>query len=154
MSKRESSQNNRVQQPYISCNVQEAGMNISNVATKTGLTTKTIRFYEGKGIITVPERSSNGYRLYGEKHVAELNLIRRSRLVGFSLEECGELLALSRDPKRKSADVKLKAQEKLIEIDHKIEELLKMKKTLETLTKQCPGNEGAACPIIEGLSQD
>ncbi|OAN18688.1 heavy metal-responsive transcriptional regulator [Photobacterium jeanii] len=129
-------------------------MNISEIAKQTDLTTKTIRFYEDKGIISAPQRASNGYRRYNQTHVAELNLIRRSRMVGFNLEECKALLALSRDPERKSADVKEKAQEKLAEIDHKIAELQHMKLTLETLTEQCPGNEGSACPIIEGLQGD
>lgn len=126
-------------------------MNISEVAKKTGLTTKTIRFYEDKGIISSPLRASNGYRHYSETNIDELQLIRRSRLVGFTLDECRELLAFSRDPLRKSADVKAKAEQKLSEIDDKIAELLEMKNTLEALTKQCPGNDNASCPIIEGL---
>ena len=44
-------------------------MNISEVAKKTGLTSKTIRFYEEKGLMTAPNRADNGYRFYGEKHV-------------------------------------------------------------------------------------
>ncbi|HIF9543512.1 TPA: Cu(I)-responsive transcriptional regulator [Photobacterium damselae] len=129
-------------------------MNISDIAKKTDLTTKTIRFYEDKGIITPPMRADNGYRYYNDGHLAELLLIKRSRLVGFSLEECRELLALSRDPNRRSADVKQKAIAKLKDIDYKISELIQMKHTLETLTKQCPGNEHSCCPIIEGLSNE
>ncbi|MEJ2762813.1 Cu(I)-responsive transcriptional regulator [Photobacterium sp. MCCC 1A19761] len=126
-------------------------MNISEVAAKTGLNTKTIRFYEEKGVITPPSRASNGYRRYGDRQQNELLLIRRARLVGFSLDECRELLAFSRDPARRSADVKAKAEQKLAEIDGKIQELLEMKATLTTLTEQCPGDSGAQCPIIEGL---
>ncbi|MBS2693731.1 MerR family DNA-binding transcriptional regulator, partial [Salmonella enterica subsp. enterica serovar 1,4,[5],12:i:-] len=47
-------------------------MNISDVAKKTGLTSKTIRFYEEKALITAPIRSDNGYRHYSAKHVEEL----------------------------------------------------------------------------------
>ncbi|MGR5065508.1 Cu(I)-responsive transcriptional regulator [Photobacterium sp. DNB22_13_2] len=129
-------------------------MNISEVAQQTGLTTKTIRFYEDKGIISPPGRAANGYRQYSAKHIDELHLIRRSRLVGFTLDEGRELLAFSRDPLRRSADVKAKAEQKLVEIDEKIKELLEMKQTLEALTKQCPGDEGASCPIIEGLCRN
>lgn len=129
-------------------------MNISDIAQLTGLTTKTIRFYEEKGVISPPCRAANGYRQYHAKHVDELHLIRRSRLVGFTLDESRELLAFSRDPDRRSADVKLKAEQKLLEIDEKINELQQMKQTLEALTKQCPGDEGACCPIIEGLCRE
>ncbi|KLV05345.1 MULTISPECIES: Cu(I)-responsive transcriptional regulator [Photobacterium] len=128
-------------------------MNISEVAQRTGLTTKTIRFYEDKGVISPPLRAENGYRQYSRRHLDELLLIRRSRLVGFTLEESRELLEFSRDPHRRSADVKAKAEQKLLEIDGKIRELLEMKQTLEALTKQCPGDEGARCPIIDGLSR-
>ena len=128
-------------------------VNISEVARQTGLTAKTIRFYEEKGIITAPARSSNGYRCYSRSHIDELLLIRRSRMVGFTLDECRELLAFSRDPQRRSGDVKAKAEQKLNEIDSKIAELLEMKNTLEALTRQCPGDDGPSCPIIEGLCQ-
>ncbi|MGF1703640.1 Cu(I)-responsive transcriptional regulator [Photobacterium makurazakiensis] len=128
-------------------------MNISEVAKLTGLTAKTIRFYEDKEAISPPSRAENGYRQYSQKHVDELHLIRRSRLVGFTLDESRELLDFSRDPKRRSADVKVKAEQKILEIDEKINELRQMKQTLEVLTKQCPGDEGAECPIIEGLCQ-
>ena len=126
-------------------------MNISDIAQRTGLTAKTIRFYEEKGIISPPDRAENGYRQYHQLHVDELHLIRRSRLVGFTLDESRELLAFSRDPHRRSADVKQKAEQKLVEIDEKIHELQQMKQTLEALTVQCPGDESATCPIIEGL---
>ncbi len=81
-------------------------MNISDVAKKTGLTSKTIRFYEEKALITAPIRSDNGYRHYSAKHVEELTLLRQARQVGFNLDECRELVALFNDPARHSADVK------------------------------------------------
>ncbi|MDO6705297.1 Cu(I)-responsive transcriptional regulator [Photobacterium sp. 1_MG-2023] len=129
-------------------------MNISDVSKQTGLTNKTIRFYESKGMISEPMRGENGYRRYSQKQVNELLMIKRSRLVGFSLEESRELLSLSRDPERKSADVKAKAEQKLSEIDHQIQELLAMKQSLQSLISQCPGNQQPGCPIIDALTQD
>ncbi|WP_325893558.1 Cu(I)-responsive transcriptional regulator [Grimontia sp. NTOU-MAR1] len=127
-------------------------MKINEIAKATGLTPKTIRFYEQKGIISEPARLENGYRAYGQKHINELQMIRRSRLVGFSLEECQTLLGMSRNPNRRSADVKQKALEKIAEIDDKIKELQAMKKSLKSLASTCPGNDSACCPIIEALS--
>ncbi|ODQ00875.1 Cu(I)-responsive transcriptional regulator [Salinivibrio sp. DV] len=129
-------------------------MKIQQVAEKTGLTTKTIRFYEQKGLITPPHRADNGYRDYRAQHVSELQMIRRARLVGFTLEESADLLALSRDPSLRSADVKARAETKLVEIDEKIAELAAMKTTLQALTQACPGNGDAQCPIIEALRGD
>lgn len=127
-------------------------MNISEVANLTGLTAKAIRFYESKGVIKEANRSANGYRQYTATQVEELQLIRRSRLVGFSLEECQELLSLSNNPNRRSADVKKKTLEKVVEIEAKIQELEVMKQTLLELANACPGDEGYDCPIIKGLT--
>nr|VVV03425.1 HTH-type transcriptional regulator CueR [Aliivibrio wodanis] len=127
-------------------------MNISEVAKLTGLTAKAIRFYESKGVIREANRSANGYRQYMQVQVEELQLIRRSRLVGFSLEECKELLSLSNNPNRRSADVKKKTLEKVTEIEEKIQELEGMKQTLLELANSCPGDESNDCPIIKGLT--
>ncbi|MCE7564493.1 Cu(I)-responsive transcriptional regulator [Aliivibrio fischeri] len=127
-------------------------MNISEVAKLTGLTAKAIRFYESKGIIKEASRGANGYRQYTQHQVDELLLIRRSRLVGFSLDECQELLSLSNNPNRRSADVKQKTLEKVSEIETKIEELERMKKTLLDLADACPGDDSNDCPIIKGLT--
>lgn len=54
-------------------------MNISDVAKKTGLTSKAIRFYEEKGLITAPIRTDNGYRCYSAQHIDELTLLRQAR---------------------------------------------------------------------------
>jgi MerR family copper efflux transcriptional regulator len=78
---------------------------------KTGLTSKAIRFYEEKGLVTPPLRSENGYRSYSQQHLDELTLLRQARQVGFNLEECRELIFLFNDPSRHSADVKTHAGE-------------------------------------------
>ncbi|MEZ9624899.1 Cu(I)-responsive transcriptional regulator [Aliivibrio fischeri] len=127
-------------------------MNISEVAKLTGLTAKAIRFYESKGIIKEASRGANGYRQYTQHQMDELLLIRRSRLVGFNLDECQELLNLSNNPNRRSADVKQKTLEKVSEIETKIEELERMKKTLLDLADTCPGDDSNDCPIIKGLT--
>lgn len=97
-------------------------MNISDVAKKTGLTSKAIRFYEEKGLVTPPLRSENGYRSYSQQHLDELTLLRQARQVGFNLEECRELIFLFNDPSRHSADVKRRTLEKVAEIERHISE--------------------------------
>nr|WP_086941064.1 Cu(I)-responsive transcriptional regulator [Thaumasiovibrio occultus] len=129
-------------------------MNISDVAKQTGLTAKAIRFYEQRGLIAPPHRADNGYRDYNAAQVAELVLIKRAKLIGFSLDECQALVALSRDPERSSADVKQHALEKLAEIDQRIRELKAMKQTLTDLTQQCPGDSSPCCPILKALSTE
>ncbi len=127
-------------------------MNISDVAKKTGLTSKAIRFYEEKGLVTPPLRSENGYRSYTQQHLDELTLLRQARLVGFNLEECGELVELFNDPARHSADVKKRTLEKVAEIEQHIVQLQEMRQQLLMLAESCPGDEGADCPIINNLA--
>ncbi|MBE5250999.1 Cu(I)-responsive transcriptional regulator [Mixta mediterraneensis] len=127
-------------------------MNISDVAKTTGLTSKAIRFYEEKGIVTPPLRSENGYRSYNPHHVEELNLLRQARQVGFTLDECRELVTLFNDPARHSADVKARTLQKADEIAVHIEELHAMRARLLALAEACPGDDGAECPIINNLA--
>ncbi len=127
-------------------------MNISDVAKKTGLTSKAIRFYEQKGLVTPPLRGENGYRSYNQQHLNELTLLRQARQVGFNLEECGELMNLFNDPARHSADVKARTLQKVAEIERHISELQAMRTQLLTLAEACPGDEGADCPIMDNLS--
>lgn len=127
-------------------------MNISDVAKKTGLTSKAIRFYEEKGLVTPPLRTDNGYRSYTAKHLNELTLLRQARLVGFNLEECGELVTLFNDPSRHSADVKARTLQKVTEIERHIAELQQMRQQLLSLAESCPGDDSADCPIMDNLA--
>jgi len=127
-------------------------MNIGEASGRSGLPAKTIRYYEDIGLIR-PDRSDNGYRDYGPDDVHKLRFLHRSRGLGFSVEECRQLLALYEDKSRASADVKDMATTKLTEIDRKIRELTELRHTLEHLVHACHGNERPDCPILEELSE-
>ncbi|WP_210447607.1 Cu(I)-responsive transcriptional regulator [Vibrio crassostreae] len=126
-------------------------MNISEAAKLTNLSTKSIRLYEDKGVITAPLRSENGYRSYDKKQIKELGIVAKARSAGFSLDECRALVELADNPCRESADVKAKALSKLEEVNQKIEDLLAIQKTLKEWVEQCPGDSNSHCPIIESL---
>ncbi|MEZ8060247.1 Cu(I)-responsive transcriptional regulator [Vibrio splendidus] len=126
-------------------------MNISEAAKLTNLSTKSIRLYEDKGVITAPFRSENGYRSYDKKQIKELGIVAKARSAGFSLDECRALVELADNPSRESADVKAKALSKLEEVNKKIEDLLAIQKTLKEWVEQCPGDSNSHCPIIDSL---
>ncbi|MCK6265850.1 Cu(I)-responsive transcriptional regulator [Vibrio sp. ZSDE26] len=128
-------------------------MNIGTVSKRTGLSSKSIRLYEEKGIISAPIRSESGYREYSSKNVQELSLIARAKNAGFSLLECKELVQLAQNPNRKSSEVKSKTKEKLDEIQMKIDELTEIKNQLENWVSACPGNADSQCPIIDDLTK-
>ncbi|MCX8958061.1 Cu(I)-responsive transcriptional regulator [Erwinia psidii] len=127
-------------------------MNISDIARKTGLTSKAIRFYEEKGVVTPPKRSENGYRCYTEKNLEELTLLRQARQIGFTLEECREMVSLFNNPNRHSADVKAHTLNKVTDIEKHIQELVQMRERLLALVDICPGDDSADCPIINALA--
>ena len=127
-------------------------MNIGEAAKRSGLTTKTIRFYEDIGLVPAAGRDPNGYRRYGEREVNQLRFVHRARSLGFSVEDCRELLALYGDRERASADVKALAVARIRDIERKIEELEAMKATLEHLAERCHGDARPNCPILEDLA--
>lgn len=127
-------------------------MNISQAASATGLSSKTIRFYEQQGVIPPAARAANGYRYYDEQQLQRLRFIKRARDMGFSLDESRELLALSQNPQRTSASVKHKAEQQILRIDEQIEALQQMRAVLQAVTVQCRGDEQAECPIIDQLN--
>ncbi|EEE43908.1 Cu(I)-responsive transcriptional regulator [Roseibium alexandrii] len=126
-------------------------MNIGDAAKQCGLPTKTIRYYEDIKLVA-PMRSENGYRDYSETDVQRLAFIQRSRGLGFTIDQCRELLSLYDDRNRASADVKAIARLKIDEIDAKINELKSLKKTLKSLVASCQGDDRPDCPIIDDLA--
>lgn len=128
-------------------------MNIGSVAKETGISAKTIRYYESIGLTPRPDRQANGYRSYGMNDVATLRFVQRARGLGFSLEEVRTLLALWRDHERTSADVKQLALDHIESIEAKIGELQTMKRTLQDLTRRCHGDDRPDCPILEDLAK-
>jgi MerR family copper efflux transcriptional regulator len=126
-------------------------MNIGTAAEKSGLPAKTIRYYEDIGLLR-PERAGNGYRDYSVADVHRLKFLQRSRSLGFSVEECRQLLSLYGDRRRESAEVKALAESKLAEIDRKLAELAELRSTLSHLVDACHGDDRPECPILDGLA--
>jgi MerR family copper efflux transcriptional regulator len=126
-------------------------MNIGDASDRSGLPTKTIRYYEDIGLLR-PDRASNGYRDYSMADVHRLRFLQRSRSLGFSVEECRELLSLYGDNTRESGDVKAIAQAKLADIERKLAELSGLRDVLRHLVDHCHGDERPDCPIMDGLA--
>ena len=126
-------------------------MNIGTASELSRLPVKTIRYYEEIGLVE-PIRSGNGYRDFSETDVQRLKFLQRARGLGFSIEECRELLSLYEDRNRASADVKALTRAKIREVDRKIDELRSLKDVLETLVEACHGDDRPDCPIIDDLA--
>jgi Cu(I)-responsive transcriptional regulator len=127
-------------------------MNISEAARRSGLSAKTIRYYEEIKLVAAPIRSDNGYRQYDNKSVEELHFLARARDVGFDLQECRELLDLQRNRSRQSRHARALVLEKSQQLQQRIEQLVAMQSVLQAMAQRCKGDEGPECAIIEDLS--
>ena len=128
-------------------------MNISDVANRTGLPPKTIRYYEDIGLVA-PPRDANGYRAFRESDIHKLAFLGRARALGFGIEHCRTLLGLYEDKARSSGEVKTIAREHLAEIDQKIADLTEMRDTLSHLVACCAGDNRPDCPILASLANE
>ena len=126
-------------------------MNIGETAKASGISAKMIRYYESVRLIASAGRSDSGYRVYSDRDVQVLNFIRRSRDLGFKIEEIRELLQLWGDRARKSASVKKVALGQIEILKQKVVELQEMVSTLQSLVDSCSGDQKPDCPIIEEL---
>ena len=126
-------------------------MNIGQAAKSSGLSAKMIRYYESIGLLQAATRTDSGYRVYSANDLHTLAFIKRSRDLGFSLEEVGKLLTLWQDRGRASADVKALAHKHIVELNQKIAELAGLRDTLQDLVEHCKGNDRPDCPILKDL---
>ena len=126
-------------------------MNISKVAELTGLTAKTLRYYEAIGLIPSPERGENGYRSYSDALLRRIRFVKNAREAGFNLDECRELLALHDNECRTSAEVKALTLAKIDDLEQRIAHMQMMLQGLRRLADQCHGDGKPQCPIMEAL---
>ena len=73
-------------------------MNIGQASTHSGLSPKTIRYYESVGLVVPRRQADNRYRIYSAADVRHLRFLHHARQAGFGLSQSRELLALYRDP--------------------------------------------------------
>jgi len=132
------------------------------MATLTGSTLRTVRFYEEAGILSPDRRSAGGHRLYGPQQLERLQLITDLRATGMSLDEIRELLetrAAATTGRQAATEVTAAIEPRLAELDRKIEALNRLKgdlqQTREILNacKACPHRKGfpANCRTCDRL---
>lgn len=129
-------------------------MNIGQAAAASGISSKMIRHYETIGLIRSADRTESGYRTYDRSDVETLRFIRRSRDLGFQVEQIRDLLALWRDRNRASADVKKVALDQIAELEAKMQQLQDMANTLRHLAQNCHGDSRPDCPILQDMASN
>lgn len=144
--------NNKGKNPALSTAKSEGFANISAASERSGVSAKMIRHYEDIGLIPKVNRTMAGYRIYREADIHNLRFIRRSRDLGFSTSEIGNLLDLWQNRRRASADVKKLALRHIADLDKRIAEMQAMRTTLQKLASCCHGDQRPDCPILEDLA--
>jgi len=126
-------------------------VNIGEAANASGVSAKTIRYYEAAGLIAVANRSVGGYRIYTQADAHVLRFIKRARDLGFSIGRIRRLLDLWQDRNRASRDVKRLAVDHIAEIAAKIAAMSTVRDAVQELADKCDGDDRPECPILRDL---
>ncbi|MFZ3120304.1 MAG: Cu(I)-responsive transcriptional regulator [Variovorax sp.] len=126
--------------------------NIGEAARRSGVSARMVRHYEGLGLLPEVARTESGYRQYTEADIHTLRFVKRSRDLGFSMEEIAELVGLWHNRRRTSASVKRIAQKHLGDLEQRIADMQAMQRTLSHLVHCCHGDARPDCPILEDLA--
>ena len=132
-------------------------MRIGTLATRTGTSVPTIRYYESVGLLPKAVRHDGGHRLYMEADVDRLTFIRRCREFGFSMEQVRSLASLGQDASRSCAELRDLAAEHLSSVHTRIAELQGLARSLEafvgTCDATCAGGRAPDCSILDDLGR-
>lgn len=126
-------------------------MRIAEAGRNAGLSADTLRYYERIGLLPAVARDAGGRRRYGEADLARLRFIRRAQATGFSLDEIRGLLRFRENPGAACDSVRAMAAGKLEEVVQRLDTLTRLHAELERLVERCRAEQGAACPILEGI---
>lgn len=127
------------------------GYSIGQIAAATGANIETIRYYERIGLMQKPDRTPGGNRQYDDDGLKRLFFIRRSRELGFSIDEIRGLLGMVESEETSCAVVHEKTVAHLKAVQDKIASLKKLEKTLAEMASHCSRGDVPDCPIIDAL---
>jgi MerR family mercuric resistance operon transcriptional regulator len=124
---------------------------IGDLSRRTGIPVETIRYYERIGLEPAPGRTAGGHRAYDDKALKRLGFVKRSRALGFSLQDIRALLSLAENGKRKCGDVRTVTETHLAALRRKRIELQRLERQLVTVLERCVDPDASDCAIIDVL---
>jgi MerR family mercuric resistance operon transcriptional regulator len=129
-------------------------LSIGELSRLTGVNIETVRYYERIGMMPPPPRTASGRRVYDATHRRTLAFIRRSRELGFSLDEIRALIRLGGPEKATCREVREVAAHHLEDIRAKIVDLRKLERLLAKTVAQCSGKMVPDCPVLDVLDTE
>ncbi len=127
------------------------GLTIGKLSQFTGVNIETIRYYEKIKVLPAPSRTESGRRVYGPMERRILGFVRRSRELGFSLDEIRALLRLGGPEKASCREVRDVAAHHLDDVRTKITDLRKLERLLSNTIAQCTGTTAPKCAVLDIL---
>ncbi len=127
------------------------GYAIGQMSRKTGVNIETIRYYERIGILPKPDRTAGGNRQYNEDQLKRLHFIRRSRGLGFSLDEIRGLFEMVDRKDFTCGEVHDLTVDHLASVRNKISNLKKLENALSAMVSECSRGDVPDCPILDTL---
>ena len=121
-------------------------MRIGELAAATGVSAKTLRFYETEGLVHAPDRTPGGYRDYPAEVADRVAFIRQAQAAGLTLRQIGEILAVrdgGQPPCRHVADL---VDRRLDEVEQRMRELRATRAQLRRLKERLAVLDPADCP--------
>ena len=129
-----------------------AGLTIGKFAAAEGVGVETVRFYQRRGLLALPERRGSGYREYSEADRWRLAFIRRARTLGFTLGEIRDLLGPAEA--RSTGEIVRAAEARLGAVDRQISELAQLRCRLRRLVQVCEHGNGDDCVALRLVADD
>jgi MerR family mercuric resistance operon transcriptional regulator len=126
-------------------------ISIGELSKHSGVNIETIRYYERIKMLPAPPRTASGRRVYGPAEKRALAFIRRSRDLGFTLEEIRALLALGGPERAPCADVRKIATAHLANVRKKLSDLVNLEAILAETVAQCSDGATPYCPVLDIL---
>jgi MerR family transcriptional regulator, mercuric resistance operon regulatory protein len=126
-------------------------LSIGELSKRSEVNIETIRYYERIKLLPAPPRTASGRRVYGSTDLRILVFVRRSRELGFPLDEIRTLLRLGGPEKASCREVREIATHHLEDIRSKLHDLKKLEHLLATTVSRCSGRTAPDCPVLDIL---
>ncbi len=124
---------------------------IGELSRRTGVNIETIRYYERIGVMPRPARSEGGHRLFSDEQLRRLSFIKRSRELGFRLDEIRAMLRLVDEGTLTCGEIHAMTSAHLKAVHRKISDLRRLERVLKTMVAECSRGDVPDCPIIDTL---
>lgn len=124
---------------------------IGEAACAAGVAATALRYYDREGLLEPSERTRAGYRLYDAQAVERVQFIRSAQSVGFALDDIRRLLELDAANVRTCrAEVQPPLEHRIADIDHKIQDLKRVRAALARALEHCRASSGE-CAVLRDL---